>query len=583
MSEPSGLLALDAVKVGRFFFCYTYCITNSLIEHMTIQKRQIATGIVSIVAIIFSAFYISSSIIHGLPFGSQTAAVINARAESEKFSQEKKSPGTLFGEVAVFNDLISKKLTNTKVETNATGPHVELKDLLVARKRILSELAEVSPALFLASVLPANVREKIPKELQTNVEKDISETGILGVARTMVSSKSKEKMSEHVYSFIVNQKHEPMYLVGDMDVVSGATVKVVGVRLGDLIVSDTSRVTLVSPAIANAQAVPRSESSVIKSALLAQAIAPRTEAGPAIQEILGTLVLLLDYEDNIANPPKTRAQIEQILFSGQINAFYREQSYGQKTFTGVVRDWHTVPGVCNTDNPFPSNALWDIDLASYVANNNIDLSQYSGIVVLNNCDIGDSYVTAGGSSVGDTVVGNMFQDYRLPVSRFSISSQSFGTYVVHPFPFTDFDYVMSKGWGYNLGLENAAALDCESTVFGGTDVICNELADSNPFDGMGNGSYATHFNSFYKELLGWVPSANRVVITQPGRYTINTFESGLDAGSKKYAKIKVLGSSKTPYYLELRKGLGFDSKLNNSNLSGNQHGLMVNYATPWRS
>ncbi len=103
----------------------------------------------------------------------------------------------------------------------------------------------------------------------------------------------------------------------------------------------------------------------------------------------------------------------------------------------------------------------------------------------------------------------------------------------------------------------------------------------NYFDIMGDGRYSRHFNAFYKELLGWITPQENIVITESGRYTINTLEniaSSSPVGIKRFAKIQRPHSNETPFYLEYRKPIGFDSLMNI--FSTNQFGLFVNHISP---
>ena len=118
---------------------------------------------------------------------------------------------------------------------------------------------------------------------------------------------------------------------------------------------------------------------------------------------------------------------------------------------------------------------------------------------------------------------------------------------------------------------HANGWDCGESSLSGN---CNHYEYGNTFDTMGEPSYSLHFNAFYKELLGWITPDKEINITSSGRYTLNSLEQSNSA--KQLAKIKILGFPVTPLYLEYRKGLGFDRKLNDENVSSNQQGLFVN-------
>jgi hypothetical protein len=66
--------------------------------------------------------------------------------------------------------------------------------------------------------------------------------------------------------------------------------------------------------------------------------------------------------------------------------------------------------------------------------------------------------------------------------------------------------------GHELGVMHANAWRCESKSL---DEDCYHAEYGNSYDAMGHGSNAMHFNAFYKDILGWLDPADKVIIIVP--------------------------------------------------------------------
>lgn len=146
--------------------------------------------------------------------------------------------------------------------------------------------------------------------------------------------------------------------------------------------------------------------------------------------------------------------------------------------------------------------------------------------------------------------------------------------IPYTFPWTNLDLVLSHEMGHGLGLLHSNNYECgdEVYVYGQN---CTSIEYGNVYDVMGRGEgFGFHMNGFYKEFMGWINNSNSLNITQSGIYILNPLESS-GTGGKKVAKIRALGTNKYPFYLEYRRGIGFDNGLNNSLVSTNQQGLFA--------
>lgn len=287
-------------------------------------------------------------------------------------------------------------------------------------------------------------------------------------------------------------------------------------------------------------------------------------------------VLLVDFVDS-GPRPFTREEARTKIFSGPMPAFYKEQSYDRISWSGDVYDWYQLPraGAVN------GNCLWPayqngVEFAAVVSGAGLDISQYDRVAILAN----HPCLGGGISSVGKNTISLGGQ-----TGRFSISwigelwrASEPSTRGQQSFPWTNLDHVLSHELGHGLGLHHANGFDCfASSFYSVSPYECGLIEYGNHFDLMGGTKiYSLHFNAYGKKLLGWAATGDYLTIAESGRYTVSPLES---AGPARFAVIDLGASSSPPheYYLEYRRGLGFDSSLRQDDLVVNQNGLLVNF------
>jgi len=242
--------------------------------------------------------------------------------------------------------------------------------------------------------------------------------------------------------------------------------------------------------------------------------------------------MLVNFQDD-AVQPWTVADV-QTMFSGTINNFFKENSYGQTSIAPTVVGWHTIPDSVTTCNT--SQIATDAQNAAVAAG--VVLSNYTRYVYVFPFDSACAF--AGSSTVG---------------GKPSESWINGGATV-------DF-HTIDHELGHAFGLWHSHALNCgtsATTCSNGTSIDYGDLMDT-----MGTtADWSPDYNAFQKERLGWLgygASPSIQTVTSSGAYTINAYESG-GAGPN---VLKVLQSTdpttgaRTWYYLEARQPIGFDA------------------------
>ncbi|HYY57120.1 MAG TPA: hypothetical protein VE842_07275, partial [Pyrinomonadaceae bacterium] len=105
--------------------------------------------------------------------------------------------------------------------------------------------------------------------------------------------------------------------------------------------------------------------------------------------------------------------------------------------------------------------------------------------------------------------------------------------------------------GHNYGLNHANLWKTtnNTTIGSGASQEYND-----PFDTMGGGQTtpANHFNAWFKNLLNWLPAVDAPVITNPGTYRIQAYDSISATGLR---ALKIQRDASTYYWVEFRQQL----------------------------
>ncbi len=385
------------------------------------------------------------------------------------------------------------------------------------RQMLLAELVQTDPSGALRAVLPAKVRVGMPAEVQALLEQKQELHGELEV-----TYEDYEDGRHKLRHFLKNETGRvelqmPEHARG---LQSGMQVRARGWLFKD---GDETAGSLVL------------NDSTDSLELLADdgATTTTTTTGPAVlPNTLGeqdVLVLMVNFQDNPVQP-WTLEQAQELVF-GTVNDFYQENSDGQTWLSGDVYGYFTLPADAQYDG-------WDIHVSAQQAaeDHGINLSDYNRMV----------YVFPQNSTFGWTGMGTLGGTVSLAWINGSLTLRTVGHEL-----------------GHNFGLHHAEQLECGSEIIGDN---CISITYGDSMDIMGESGITGHFNSFNKELLGWMTSASGEVITADGdgSYLLEPYETAPTGAAKGLKVLRGIDSSTGQqlwYYLEYRQALGFDSFL----------------------
>src|SRR4030095_12294617 len=451
-----------------------------------------------------------------------TGEAMNLKSAQEPSAQGQRRQSEVRDLTIQLAALNSRYQLGNKAERNSLLP--ELNRIAATRREMLASLIESDPAEVLRVAVPEDIRASMPAQLQSYVEQQVILEGELEVVY-----QEDETESQLLYSLNYGKERLSLHFVTrpNRDLLTGTRVRVKGVRLGNVVALEGG---------SNDGSVTASTET---TSLQMLSVAPNTFGEQKV------LVLLVNFQDKTTQP-WTATQVHDVVFN-QVNNFYKESSYQQTWLTGDVFGWYTLPissATCDQN----SIATYAKQAATAAG---VNLSAYNRHV------------------------------YAFPT--LSCGWTGWGTYGGNP----------SQAWingsmsvrtvghelGHGFGLYHARAMDCGANIIG-TNCTLIEYGDS--LDILGQSGVVAHSFAAQKERLGWVSYGHFPGITTVqanGAYWIDPYET---QGSNAKA-LKILKSTdpttgtKTWYYVEFRRPVGFDSFIsNNSNV---MNGVVIHTGT----
>lgn len=387
----------------------------------------------------------------------------------------------------------------------------DLRAAAKTRKEKLLRLMEDDAAEFLRLAIPSSIRAGLPVSVQADIEEETDIEGTLeivhedGVNYSRYHYRLKTAIGKLTLHFANNE--------GPEDLLTGARVRVKGMRLGSALAAEGSSTGSVEALVT---------------------VAPNTLGAQK------TLVILVNFADK-ALQPYTVDAIKTVTF-GTVNNYFKANSYGQTSLAGAVVGWYTIAQsytVCDASG-LRSKALQAATAAG------VNVSAYNRRIFAfprNAC------AWSGLGSVG----GN--PSYALINGGYSLRT------VAHEL-------------GHNFGLYHSRSLDCGIGVTG-TSCTIGEYGDV--FDVLGGSSsgHFNAFQKERLGWLDYGVSPPLTTVTGSGTYSIGALEPlGIQPRALKVFKSTDGFGRSTFYYMEYRQGVpggvifhtGTNGVANSSNL-----------------
>jgi uncharacterized protein (TIGR03437 family) len=263
-------------------------------------------------------------------------------------------------------------------------------------------------------------------------------------------------------------------------------------------------------------------------------------SGPRTTTQLGerkVAVILVTYNDNTSQPVDIPTMTTVM---GQVNQFYKEQSFGQLSISSDFYGYLNLPVSAPCPGGVDSGSAFAAVTAAGTAaaqEAGIDLGRYQSYVFVGPPADGPCY------SMGFASIGG-----------------SPGLVIISVLIQEELTSAISHELGHNLGLYHSHSIGCPGpyppTTTYNPIIGCSELEYGDVFDDMGQGSayfQPPHFNADKKELLGWLAAQS---VISSGVYSIGPLEA---TGPNPLALKLTVGNDL--YYMEYRQPIGFDAVL----------------------
>lgn len=283
----------------------------------------------------------------------------------------------------------------------------------------------------------------------------------------------------------------------------GAVVSVAGTQQGDTLTVDPNAINILEPS----------------------AFLPPGEGGPGVTAVRTILVINMNFQ-NLQTQPWTQQALSN-LWNGQFSDWFNEGSYGQVQLSVDVTPWVTI-----ASNSSPCNSsTWATQAQTAARGLGYEPNNYNHVA---------------------------FAFPRASSCQWSGLGQAPGRLTWHNGAGMSRN-VVAHELGHNLGLLHAQSRTCTDGPLDGTCTV-SEYGDR--YDTMGNGSAGAHFHQSYRNAIGWIPSSDRIVVTELDGVAVVPIASGAASEGPRIVQVVRRGQS-TSLFVETREAVGFDAPLIN--------------------
>ena len=261
------------------------------------------------------------------------------------------------------------------------------------------------------------------------------------------------------------------------------------------------------------------------------------------------VTVLCRFADEPAVTPRTKSWFESLLLGSAtapgLDHYWREVSYGNVNLAGsVVAGWYTLPQPRSYyvyGSPLQLNLQRAVNDCTGVADADVYFPGFVGINLAFNDDL--DCCAWGGS-------WNLTRDGQTRTYRMTW---------LPPWGYENQGPVAHE-MGHGFGLPHSSG-PYSATYDSAWDVMSGIWLDCPPYD-PSYGCVGTHTISYHKDILGWIPAAQRYVAAAGTSQTITLERLGQPTtGNYLMAKIPIAGSATNFYTVEVRRFAGYDATL----------------------
>jgi hypothetical protein len=200
----------------------------------------------------------------------------------------------------------------------------------------------------------------------------------------------------------------------------------------------------------------------------------------------------------VQEQPAPEAELRELVFTGpkSANAFYRQESYGKISLTGIEREDGDVLGPYTVASTSGTCGSWRKEADTEAHEQGVDLERYDYVL----------YVTAYDS-------GCRWAGLAVPIEAVA--------YINGGIPGSSAAGTIAHELGHDFGLNHALSLICEDengyVVALSDKCTIHEYGDD--YDVMGNGYVLSH--AWYRNMMGFLPHSDIAEVTSSGIYTLH--------------------------------------------------------------